>query len=261
MATPADRGWGNPGRKHGDAQATEYGRRHITTITTSDGSKFAVRKELEHVFLGFLNEIIARGYRIKGEVLDDWGWFVRLIAGTDVLTNHAWGLAIDVNAMTNPQGRVLRTDMPAFVPEAAKRWGLRWGGNYTNRPDGMHFEWIGSRDEALRFVADLKTLHAAGVAIRPQLPPLVPPTVTNYPEAAVLRIDMPIDTDDEGRGYRDIDVPPKEIISVISNTANPPDSGYKPIPDVARLDVEGKSRIVVEEAVPNGRIDVTIWVA
>lgn len=161
MATPADRGWGQPGRTHGDAASVEYGRLHITKITTDDGSTFQVRKEVAPILLGFLNEIIARGYRIKGQVLDDWGWYVRPIAGSSTLSNHSWGLAVDVNALTNPQGRVLRTDMPAFVPEAAKRWGLRWGGTYASRPDSMHFEWVGSRDDALRFVLDLKTLNAA----------------------------------------------------------------------------------------------------
>lgn len=160
MADPSDRGWGNPGRRHGDPQAVEYGRRHITTIETLDGSRFPVRKEVAPILLGFLNEIITRGYRIRGEVLDDWGWYVRTIGNTNTLSNHAWGLAVDVNALTNPQGHKLTTDMPRFVPEAAQRWRLRWGGTYALRPDGMHFEWIGSRDDALRFVADLKTLQA-----------------------------------------------------------------------------------------------------
>lgn len=164
MATPADRGWGTPGRTHGDAASVEYGRLHITKITTDDGSTFEVRKEVAPILLGFLNEIIAKGYRIKGKVLDDWGWYVRLIAGSSTLSNHSWGLAVDVNALTNPQGKVLRTDMPAFVPETAKRWGLRWGGTFANRPDAMHFEWIGSRDDALRFVQDLKALHAAATS-------------------------------------------------------------------------------------------------
>lgn len=161
MATPADRGWGTPGRTHGDAASVAYGRRHITTITTADGSKFQVRKEVAPILLGFLNEIIGKGYRIAGDVLDDWGWYVRPIAGSNTLSNHSWGLAVDVNAHTNPMGSVLRTDMPGFVPEAAKRWGLRWGGTYTRRPDAMHFEWVDSRDDALRFVQDLKALDAA----------------------------------------------------------------------------------------------------
>lgn len=161
MATPADRGWGTPGRRHGDAASAEYGRLHITTITTSDRSRFSVRKEVAPIFLGFLNEIIDRGYKIKGDTLDDWGWYVRPIAGSTTLSNHSWGLAIDVNALTNPMGRKLTTDMPDFVPEAATRWGLRWGGTYSSRPDAMHFEWVGTRDQALRFALDLRTLAAS----------------------------------------------------------------------------------------------------
>lgn len=92
-------------------------------------------------------------------------------------------------------------------------------------------------------------------------PPLPPPTTSNYPEANVQRVDLQIDTDSEGRGYRDITASPREVVSVIANTANPPTAGYKPIPDVARLDVDGRTRIVVEEAVPNGRIDVSVWFA
>lgn len=165
MATPADRGWGSPGLRHGDTKAREYGRRHIVTIETPDGSRFSVRKEVAPIFLGFLNEILERGYRIKGGVLDDWGWYVRPIAGTNTPSNHSWGLAIDVNALTNPQGKKLTTDMPAFVPEAAKRWGLRWGGTYRKNPDAMHFEVVGSRDEVLRFIEQMKTLNQAGVSL------------------------------------------------------------------------------------------------
>ena len=166
MATPADRGWGDPGRIHGDAQAREYGRHHITTIETSDGSRFAVRKEVAPLFRGLLEELLGRGYRIKGALLDDWGWYVRPIAGTTTLSNHSWGLAIDVNALTNPQGRVLTTDLPADIPGIAARWGLTWGGTYKSRPDGMHFERLGSRDDTLRFVRQLEADLAAIAAAR-----------------------------------------------------------------------------------------------
>src|SRR4030095_4450851 len=63
-------------------------------------------------------------------------------------SNHAWGLAIDLNALTNPQGSVLRTDMPKEVGQLAAKYGLRWGGNYQKRPDAMHFEFIGTRGQA-----------------------------------------------------------------------------------------------------------------
>lgn len=160
---PATDGWGDPGRKHGDPQAVAYGRRHIVPIEISDGSRFTVRREVAPLFEGFLEEIVARGYRIAGRILDDWGWYVRPIKGTSTISRHARGLAIDVNALTNPQRRPLTTDMPAWVVAAARRWGLRWGGDYVNaKPDPMHFEFIGTRDEAIRLVE----------RFRRELPPL-----------------------------------------------------------------------------------------
>lgn len=96
-------------------------------------------------------------------------------------------------------------------------------------------------------------------ALAPTRPPLPAPRITTTGDD-VRRIDLAIDIDKDGRGYRDLDAKALDVVSVVANTANPPDSGYKPIPDVARLDVAGKARIVVEEAVPSGRIDVSVWV-
>lgn len=94
------------------------------------------------------------------------------------------------------------------------------------------------------------------------LPPASAPIVTPYPEDHMKSIDLTIDTDDQGKGYRDLpDVPARTVVNVMCNTANPTDGGYKPIPDVARIALDGGSRVVVEEAVPKGRIDVTVWVA
>ena len=52
-------------------------------------------------------------------------------------SNHAFGLAIDVNALANPLGG--KGDMPAEVVEEWKREGGAWGGGWS-RPDPMHFE-------------------------------------------------------------------------------------------------------------------------
>lgn len=91
--------------------------------------------------------------------------------------------------------------------------------------------------------------------------PLPKPIVTTYPEENVKSIDLAIDTDDHGRGYADIDEPAAHVVSVMCNTANPTDKpGYRPIPDVARIAHGAGTRVVVEEAVPNGRIDVTVWI-
>jgi hypothetical protein len=60
------------------------------------------------------------------------------------LSNHAFGSAFDINAKWNPLGHT-----PALVgKEGAVRklvpiandYGFYWGGHFTSRKDGMHFE-------------------------------------------------------------------------------------------------------------------------
>jgi hypothetical protein len=53
------------------------------------------------------------------------------------LSNHAFGLAIDLNTTTNRLGTTGNMD-PRIV-EIFRRWGFSWGGLWA-RPDPMHFE-------------------------------------------------------------------------------------------------------------------------
>lgn len=82
-----------------------------------------------------------RGYAYK-LVFD--GSFVprQMASGTGALSNHTWGIAIDLNAKTNPMtyGRG-RHDMPSWVIEVFRNHGFRWGGDWTNPYDPMHFEY------------------------------------------------------------------------------------------------------------------------
>lgn len=65
----------------------------------------------------------------------------RRIPASGSLSLHAWGLAFDVNASENPQGRAPRQD-PRLV-RAFEREGFTWGGRWPTAPDGMHFELHG----------------------------------------------------------------------------------------------------------------------
>jgi len=61
---------------------------------------------------------------------------------TDKLSNHSSGTAIDLNAPKHPLGKV-GTFPPEKVPmirALATKYGLKWGGDYQNRKDEMHFE-------------------------------------------------------------------------------------------------------------------------
>ena len=135
------------------------------------------------LFEGFLNEISAKGYRVR----DMSGYTFRCTAGDgwecrskdpSLLSNHAWGLAIDFNSSTNPittytgvDGKTacqtpIETDMPRWVIETAEKWGLYWGGygwnagcqtTSTERTsvdrDPPHFEFRGTPDQAAAIAA------------------------------------------------------------------------------------------------------------
>ena len=61
----------------------------------------------------------------------------RFIAGTNTLSNHAFGMAIDLNAAQNQRGTVGQMDRT--VVAIFKKWGFAWGGDW-HYTDPMHFE-------------------------------------------------------------------------------------------------------------------------
>lgn len=65
----------------------------------------------------------------------------RRIAGSLAMSNHAFGIAFDINPAQNPMrfGK-LKTDIPSYIVRAFEDQGFRWGGRYTVRKDAMHFE-------------------------------------------------------------------------------------------------------------------------
>jgi hypothetical protein len=74
---------------------------------------------------------------------DDWGYAFRMVRGSeDRLSCHSSGSAIDLNATKHPLGKA-GTFPPEKVPmirALAKKYGLKWGGDFKSRPDDMHFE-------------------------------------------------------------------------------------------------------------------------
>lgn len=82
---------------------------------------------------------------------DDWGYAERPVRGGTDLSNHASGTAIDGNATkhplgTEPSANFTREQVDAIhrilaatrVPRGVQV--VRWGGDYSGRKDGMHFE-------------------------------------------------------------------------------------------------------------------------
>lgn len=130
------------------------------------------------LFEHFYAEIQAKGY-----VINDGGtWVFRCTASTRKdcagltkysLSNHAFGLASDINTVKNPMVRyyalngvtacstAMKTDMPRWVVQTAEKWGLYWGGygwssgcqsptqwRSSVSRDPMHFEFNGSPAQA-----------------------------------------------------------------------------------------------------------------
>lgn len=71
----------------------------------------------------------------------DGAFNYRAIRGSENLSNHAFGIALDLNAAKNPLGAPKGTftlDHPWVKAMHVEGW--RWGGDYKGRKDLMHFE-------------------------------------------------------------------------------------------------------------------------
>jgi hypothetical protein len=126
---------------YGDPDATGFKTRNIITIDFLGRTMFVHEKAARHFLrLERLFEARAPEYAIGVAVgeLDDWSYENRSVRGElSGKSNHAFGLAIDINALANVMGT--SGDMP---PEVVTQWELEggdWGGDWA-RPDPMHFE-------------------------------------------------------------------------------------------------------------------------
>lgn len=269
MATPQDRGWGWPGAP-GSTQEREY-RKKLTTIVVG-GIRLLVRREVAGLFNGFLTELLALGYRLDVNA-DDWGFANRDIRGRPgVKSNHAWGLAIDINAIDNPMAephgwhaampghdhRGVHTDMPPETAQLAARWGLRWGANYTgSRADAMHFEFMGRPADVAKYpLGKPATVHPGPAFV----------VVNGQPVEVDVQL-QPIyrsfTLDDAGRGNIDVPWPIERIVGIISHSETRPniDGSYDAVPNsVTATPTEGGTTIVVQGDDPGGTAHVWLQV-
>ena len=85
-----------------------------------------------------LDEIVALGLSSSIHPSQYGGCFVpRFIAGTTTLSNHAFGLAFDLNVPENQRGTVGQINRQ--VVSIFEKWGFTWGGTWQFT-DPMHFE-------------------------------------------------------------------------------------------------------------------------
>ena len=90
--------------------------------------------------------------------LDDWGYAFRMVRGsTDRLSCHSSGTAIDLNATKHALGKIgtFPAEKVPMIRALAKKYGLKWGGDYINRKDEMHFEIEVSATKAKELITKL----------------------------------------------------------------------------------------------------------
>jgi hypothetical protein len=137
-----------------DAEARGWGKGWPTTrvkdmawitvrgVTVPNG----VHRDLAPLVSYLMEETLGHGYPLKPGWC--WGYCCRPISGSARASNHSWGLAVDLNAPTNPMRRPLTTNMPVWMVKLWEDHGFRWGGRYTGTPDSMHYEFMGSPADA-----------------------------------------------------------------------------------------------------------------
>lgn len=187
----AQRGWGDPGAAN-SSQAAAYRKANIVRLTVG-GISVSVHKLYAPIAKHLLERHIIPTIGAVDKKADDWGYANRCVRGTGpgakkacVKSNHSWGLAVDINATQNAQGRG-DGQFPANFGAKVKHLMVRWGGDYNSTTDPMHFEFIGTPEDAKRIyrdhIAPPTKKQAAAVATKkavarkknPYPKPVVPP--------------------------------------------------------------------------------------
>lgn len=126
---------------YGNPDAPRFEERNIRPIEFLGRTMFVHKKAQRHFLrLESLFDARAPDYAasVAAGLLDDWSYENRSVRGSSTAkSNHAFGLAVDVNALANVMGTT--GDMPAEVVAQWEIEGGDWGGDWS-RPDPMHFE-------------------------------------------------------------------------------------------------------------------------
>ena len=109
------------------------------------------------LLIGFASEFHSLIEPIDGS-LDDWGYCFRMVRGSqDSLSNHSSGTEIDLNSLKHPLGAVgtFEAGKVPMIRALAAKYGLRWGGDYKNRKDEMHFEILLNPEQVKKLITKL----------------------------------------------------------------------------------------------------------
>ena len=124
---------------YGNANAPNYRDKHIVEMDFLGEPMYVHKKVRPHFFrLAQIFREEAPEYAAEIDITpDDWSYSNRDIRGGDSKSMHAFGIALDINALTNVLGT--EGDIPSAVVDRWEDEGGEWGGDW-GRPDPMHFE-------------------------------------------------------------------------------------------------------------------------
>ena len=112
-----------------------------------------------------------RRYKSLVEPLVDgtcWGWYAKNIEGSSTISNHASATAWDINADQHPMGPPISSNMTQKEIDGCRQiireaeGTLRWGGDYSSRPDPMHWEIDDDADAVSRFADKIRAGDVPG---------------------------------------------------------------------------------------------------
>jgi hypothetical protein len=124
---------------------------------------FTVRKDISGAFQYLIDQFHARVESLDEHYQDDWSYHYREVRGGGPLSNHASATAVDLNATQHPLGvggnMGFTTKQIAEVRQILRELSgvIRWGGDYSGRKDGHHFEIAASPAAVKAAVARLQS--------------------------------------------------------------------------------------------------------
>jgi hypothetical protein len=155
-----------------------------------------VHANITELFALIGNEIERQGYRfVPGWC---WGAECRAISGSSTPSNHSWGLAVDINAPTNPYTSTTQHDIPNWAFALLRSYGFGLGADYSGKRDYMHAEFMGTPQDAA-LMTGLARRSLGGIVI-----PTPAPTPAPTPKPAPTPAPAPTQTGDDDDMYRTV---------------------------------------------------------
>jgi LysM repeat protein len=105
----------------------------------TSATRICCHRKLVPVFQEVFGAIVREG--LREQIKTYGGCFMYRSKRTGAKpSTHSWGIAIDLNPLTNPMGSV--GDLDPRIVDLFRRFGFKWGGDWAGKgKDPMHFQY------------------------------------------------------------------------------------------------------------------------